>query len=634
MTLHSALPSRADIACPASDAAVPIETTDVLVLAHPRRMVVQRGLTENGDPELRLYYGDKEISFDEPHLFAFGETLARTSRFAAGDSMAWGEGFEWPTVRPLLESLVEQGILTSGDPKDSGNDRHLDRACPSPLPAAVVKDPRWWGECEQITRDLAGRAIEAGWLELVVPVFRVAHVALDADGRQVGEASVFPRDLRLDVPTDWMTCVYPGTRYLSDRPMNATALRAMRAHWPAMMSLLESLRERFLTMFPEVRDGWTVATLERFATLVLAVPTYQLVRPCDPVASGNLHPVLSNLFRVTDGLRMTMHQMLFVPVGEPTLAPDEPMDAARIHDYAERNYSFHSETGVCAGPRIMVQAFLDTVVEGGDARPVAFEPDVQRALDDVDAAFAYGLRGLRAHAALFCLWPAMARAYEALATVSDEAVAAGLPAFLPLRDRMREHLESLRHRTYLGSAERRMSREAAYGAIYDGCAGGLADVTSGLADAFATARTSDTSALRAQVDDALALTSLPPGPWRDQICRVLCDHAAEAQAILRVAVADQHALNATLGRANPVRPFSAADADVHALLQGHAVRRLPFLLDELRDVLGLDLSISTDAVDARWVGHGLTQQFVGDPVSAGTVPVGCGATLRNQGARP
>ena len=606
MTLQSTLPPHADIVCPAGGAIVPIEPDDVLVLAHPRRMVVQRGATEGGEPELRLFYGDKEISFDEPHLFAFGETLARTPRFAAGDSMAWGPGYDWQTVRPLLESLLEEGILANGDPESVGVDRPLDRARPSPLPAAVATGPRWWSDCESITRDLAGRAIEPGWLELVVPVFRVAHVAFDADGRQVGEASVFPRDLRLDVPTDWMTCIYPGTRYLSDRPMNATALRSMRAHWPAMMSLLAVLRERFLAMFPEVRDGWTVARLERFATLVLAVPTYQLVRPCDPVASGKLHPVLSNLFRVTDGLRMTMHQMLFVPVGEPTLDPDEPMDAARIHDYAERNYSFHSETGVCAGPRLMVQAFLETVMKGGEGGDIAFDPDVQRALDDVDAAFVYGLRGLRAHAALFCLWPAMARAYEALATLSSDAAAAGQVGFLPLQERMRQHLESLRHRTYLGSAERRMSREAAYGAIYDGCGRGLAEETHGLAEAFAEARVGDVSALRAQLDEALARTSLPTGPWRDQLSRVLCDHAAETQAILRVAVADQHALNAALGRPDPIRPFSAVDADVHALLQGHAVRRLPFLLDELRDVLGLDLSISTDAVGARWVDQDLT----------------------------
>ncbi|MFO1151084.1 MAG: hypothetical protein U1E62_22130 [Alsobacter sp.] len=482
-------------------------------------------------------------------------------------------------------------------------ERPADRACGSPLPVAVSTLPRWWSDCEGITRDLTGRSVEAAWLELVVPVFRVAHIALDADGRQVGEASVFPRALRLDVPTQWLTCIYPGTRYLSDRPMNVTALRSMRDHWPGMMALLSALRKRFLASFPDARREWTVASLERFATLVLAVPTYQLVRRDNPVASGGLHPVLSNLFRVTDGLRMTMHQMLFVPVGEPTLAPDEPMDAARIHDYAERNFSFHSETGVCAGPRLMVRAFLDAVLDAGEGDAVTFEPEVQRALDDVDAAFAYGLRGLRAHAALFCLWPAMSRGYEAVAGLAKDAVAAGQADFGPLHDRMQAHLKSLRYRTYLGSAERRVSREAAYGAIYEGCGHGLADGLPGLAQSFAAARGSGSSALRAQIGDALAPSPLSPGPWRDRLAEVLADHALETQAILRVAVRDQLALNAELGRAPAIRPFSAADADVHGLLQGHEVRRLPFLLDELRDLLGLDLDIDTEDVGAVWSGH-------------------------------
>ena len=38
--------------------------------------------------------------------------------------------------------------------------------------------------------------------------------------------------------------------------------------------------------------------------------------------------------------------------------PDTPVTAAEIHAYAERNYSFHSAQGVCAGPSAMVDQFL------------------------------------------------------------------------------------------------------------------------------------------------------------------------------------------------------------------------------------------------------------------------------------
>ena len=99
---------------------------------------------------------------------------------------------------------------------------------------------------------------------------------------------------------------------------------------------------------------------------MLAVPTYQLARQQGRVSNGQLHPVLSNMFRVTDGVRLTTHHMLFVPVSEATTTPDTPVTAHDIHAYAERNYSLHSDHGVCAGPGNMIDQFLRVLVEGQD----------------------------------------------------------------------------------------------------------------------------------------------------------------------------------------------------------------------------------------------------------------------------
>jgi hypothetical protein len=93
-----------------------------------------------------------------------------------------------------------------------------------------------------------------GYLELVIPIFRVAHMSMDADGRQVGEANVFPPGLRLDIPTNWRRRIYPGNRYLADRPMNVTVLRGMRAHWGQIMAMLLRIREGYLQRFPEARE--------------------------------------------------------------------------------------------------------------------------------------------------------------------------------------------------------------------------------------------------------------------------------------------------------------------------------------------------------------------------------------------
>src|ERR1700712_3149913 len=100
--------------CPvheAGDVRPVVSRWDDLVIQKHRRMVVQRATNEAGAAELRLYYDDKEIIFDEPELFSFGETLARQSRFTAGDATNWGDGYEWPRMQDLLQQLIDEGVL-------------------------------------------------------------------------------------------------------------------------------------------------------------------------------------------------------------------------------------------------------------------------------------------------------------------------------------------------------------------------------------------------------------------------------------------------------------------------------------------------------------------------------------------
>jgi hypothetical protein len=581
------------------------DMNDMLALPLHKRMVSQYTARESGARELRLYYGAKEISFDEPELFGFGEALAKQSQFQARAAMGWGSGYEWPQVKELLAHLIEEGVLEYASLDVGAMSAALNRSCPSPLPPAEAAHARSWSECEAITLDLTGRPVEFGYLELIVPIFRVAHMALDADGRQVGEANVFPRALRLDVPTEWMTCTYPGTRYLVDRPMNATALKAMRSHWPQMMAALHRIRASFLHRFPRAENGWTVGHLERLATLVLAVPSYQLMRCDRPFGHGQLHPALSSLFRVTDGLRMVMHQMLFVPMGEPTLAPDAPVTSEEILEYAERNYSFHSETGVCAGPKIMVQEFLSVLIDGHNLEKYAsivLEPELESALRDVDAAFDYGLLGLRAYAAVFSLWPIMTRAYEDLGRIAETAVQDGVAHLTPLRNRLRGHVEHVRTATYLATEKWRADREHVYADMYAQCGRGLLgrDGEASLPEQLAATR-SQTHAdaehmLRAVLRQRFSDANGRRGHL-DALAASIMDFLVREQQVLAVATAVQAEINRLLGRAQPVRPFGAGEVDVHNLLQGAESRRLPYLLDELGDALGIDFVVDACRIE-------------------------------------
>ena len=511
--------------------------------------------------------------------------------------------------------------------------RHEPGVRPSPLPAAPAAQPRSWLEGEALMRELTGRPLELGYLEAVVPVFRIAHAALDTEGRQVGESNVFPKALRVEVPTQWRACIYSGTRYQPTRPMNVSALRSMRAHWEPMMAMLRAIRAAYLRRCPLPASGWTVGHLERLATVVLSVPTYALMRRDDRVAHTSLHPVLSSMFRVTDGVRMTMHQMMFVPIGEPTRRADAPISAAEVLAYAERNYSFHSEHGVCAGPQAMVEEFLRVLVDGEPATSrdeglamVQREPALLRELGRIDEAIDYGLRGLQTHAAVFSLWPAMARTYERLGQIARDWHGPRTPAAKAWIERMAVHMKVLRDSTYLGQESWRVEREGVYAEMYAASGAGLGfhqpdDALQRLlapradgVDGIAIGR------LAARLGTALSLRGGEALSERHAIAAALLDHCARVRSVLSLAQALQVGVNARLGRAQPLRPLEAADLDVHQRLIASEAPRLPDLLHEIEAVFALRVRITHAAVEIEDPNDGAPAMAGRPTESTGTVP--------------
>jgi hypothetical protein len=572
---------------------------DEFVIPKHRRMLVQYATNDTGASELNLYYGDKEITFDEPDLFPFGEMLAKQAQFTAGDATGWGEGYEWARIRDLLQQLIEEGILVRVADGGRATVPGGDAIRPSPLPPSTCPVARTWDDCEAITQEIVGRPVELGYLELIVPIFRVAHIAVDADQRQVGEANVFPAALRLDVPTEWRTCNLPGSRYQSERPMNVTAMRAMRAHWPQMMAAVLRVRDEFLRRFPEADGAWTVGHLQRLSTAVLAVPTYQLMLRQNRVENGNLHPALSSLFRVIDGVRITMHKMLFNPFVEPCWSPHRLVTTDEIFDYAERNYAFYS-TGVCPGPRTMVRELIQVLLEGRgntDYASVPLELPVQAAFDDLDAAIKYGFHGLRAFAALFSLWPVMTRAYERMAEIVEAGPPINMPHFSAFRESVCTHGRMSVKRTYLAHESWRASREDVYADMYHQCGRGL----SGLFDApglnvmLAPVWTTENRQIEAKLQEILrnrfGLMGETSKPFVQDLSGCIMDFLLREQAVLRTAVAAQNEINRLLGRAPPKRVFCAADVNVHSIMLGLDQNGLPYLIDELERLLDVHIHL-------------------------------------------
>jgi hypothetical protein len=602
--------SAAAAGCPfhAQPVAAPkkLQRHDYLALPMHQRVIPQYSTQLDGTVELHLYYGDKEISFDEPELFEFGEALAKHAMFRAESALTWGVGYTWAQISALLEQLLEQEVLHYAQPDHDAPVRDMSRigARPSPLPTAPSPAARTWHECESITSELTGQAVELGHLELVIPVFRIAHMALDTEGRQVGEANVFPKAMRVEVPTKWRTCIYPGSRYMDSRPMNVSALKSMRAHWPQMMAALLQIREAYLQRFPRARAGWTLGDIECLSTLVLAVPTFQLMRETNRIENGDLHPVLSSLFRVTDGLRMTTHQMLFVPVAEATLNTQDHVSSAEIYAYAERNHAFASPHGVCAGPKVMIEEFLSVLIDGKhiDAvDDVVFDPQIKTALAELAQAFDYGLLGLQTHVAIFSLWPVMTRTYEKLANITRDWSGEKTLELVLFREHLQDKLAVLKNQTYHATEEWRVNRERVYSEIFEHCATGLGQFTQpGLRELISVPQGAEhfivKTKLRALLRQRLCADPLECVAEIEAVLDCLMDFFVKAQSILVVACGVQSRINALLGRAQPAREFSAADIDIHVVLQGNEARRLPYLTNELESLLGFGVSVTRDAI--------------------------------------
>jgi len=584
-----------------------IAPTDRLFVPHQKRLVHSYVVMGDGQRELRIDDGVKAISFDEPHLFAFGERLVAAAAFTGRDAAAWGAGYDWDEIRPLLETLLDQGILELGDaaePRPGGG-------VPSRVPPSVCPVARMWSaaECEAITRELAGRATEIGYLEALVPVFRIAHPALDADGRQVGEAHVDPPPLQLAHDTEWRVCQYPGPRYRDELPMNVTALEAMIRHWKPIMIATLAIRAELQPRL-DARSPWTIGELHVMSCAVLALPAFQLLQRGGRAPQPPIDPILSSLFRITDGIRMTTYDLLFSI--EHARRADEPLTAAELFEHAERHGLLVGTTGVCAGPTHLIEEFLATAVDGvvpAGLAGLALPPGVLAVLGQLPEAIDYALYGLQSWGVSDALWLAMSRAYEALIGILDGAAAPrpGEPheadrgaELVPLRERLRadwtvlERLQFTRAddrdvhwRAYQDGYER--SRRAARTKVGPGT---LEQAVAPRAEGplHVAVMYQLRAILRARFGGE-ALGARAIACFADALIYYL----RIEQAVLAHTAAVQDAINALLERASPARPLTARDLVAYDTMN-RGRRVFPYLFDSLEDVLGVRVACTAHAI--------------------------------------
>jgi hypothetical protein len=383
---------------PIGDRTAELQPGDVLILRR-RRILSRHERTEEGMEALRVFYRDKDITFDLPETVAFGRRLIQQERFKAGEAMGWSDGapLPWDDVCGLLGTLLEEGVL------ERENEEPSPDSPPAPFtagtdPDGLLPEPRWRTTeelCAVVSAHLK-QEIDPARLEATLGAALVGMAATDEQGRQ-GENTLallapFLADL---VPTEWARCRFSGSRFEEARPMNVSAMRQVRHHFEPLLQAMAAIRARLLA-----RAGRSPADLIFLAILsdvFFMLGAWVLVRPGERVRNGELPAWLTSLQKTAAGIGLPVRELLFfsreLPFDE---AARQQPDAARLLRVSEESLLFMSATGVCAGPPAMVQRALQ-VFTGQETLDGAGAP--LEALGDLDGMLDYALAAVGLEAA-------------------------------------------------------------------------------------------------------------------------------------------------------------------------------------------------------------------------------------------
>lgn len=602
------------------DGAVVINPHDILMFPSHKKAFASRVKDEAGRDDLVLYIDGHEVVFDEPELFSFAEALLKQSSFIASTATTWGDGLQWGQIQSLLSTLVGEGIIgfaNDDNPEDNHERKRQVTEINSLLPPALSSEPRSWQDCESITQELAGHSVELGYLESIIPVFRIAHITVDSDGRQIGEANVFPSALRIDMKTEWKTCPYAGSRYQEERLMNTTALRVMSQHWAEMMSCIKYIRDIYLARMKITGEHLTVGDVERLTVMVLALPTYLIMRNNGAVPNGELSPVLSSMFRVTDGVRMTAHQMLFLPnESVSSRDPNSRLFSDDVYTYAELNYSFFSPHGVCAGPKVMVEHLLNVIFDGQlekDAEEVEFSAEVDLALTDIDKAMDYGFRSLQAFAIVHSIWTVMARSHSQLLQFGLSLPQNSSDEMMQFKLRMNNDKAAF-DTSLLNTEAKRKDREHIYQDMYHKCSIGVKDedlFSSRINPATPESYPEACEVLNAAICVKLKALNIPNVELEalpvqtDQLVNSLITYFCYEQAALKAANEVQTHINNVLQRENPKNKLNFKDLcvifdliDKDDLPESESMTENDQLAKIVKDIFKVQIDVNTESITA------------------------------------
>jgi len=204
----------------------------------------------------------------------------------------------------------------------------------------------------------------------------------------------------------------------------------------------------------------------------------------------------------------------------------------------------------------------------------------------------------------------MTRAYGQLLPIVAAWPSPTPESLWPLRERLERSMKFFEERTRQGTEERRVKREQVYMEMYARSARVLDKDDVPLSEHIAPIPVGNDEEAGAGLRDLLqhrfgAVTAADDGAI-GRMVNVLMDYLRREQAIVRRASDIQKNINRLLGRRSPSRALTGTDLAIHYRLLASIYPeeqlaslggRLPYLVDDLEETLGLRIVVSGEAMN-------------------------------------
>ena len=179
----------------------------------------------------------------------------------------------------------------------------------------------------------------------------------DVEDRPLREGRT-PKDLLRDGDIEYKTCPYSGSRH--GKPMNASALRQMGAHWDEACTTLASLRAAHDRVLGVTRPG--LMDIWRVSQLGSSLPWFHLFR------DGRVPAHVAALSKATLGQGIWAQRVLARTLTDPSWQLPE-LTSQSILELAEASGTLVGESEVCSGGDKMLLQFFDVLVGENKAAP-------------------------------------------------------------------------------------------------------------------------------------------------------------------------------------------------------------------------------------------------------------------------